>query len=77
MDETTVVQVRDVPAEVVETLKARAARRGLSLAAYLRELIVEEASLPAVDEVMARLVEDEPVNYTAENLRGFMADGRR
>lgn len=77
MGETTVVQVRDVPAEVVETLKARASRKGQSLAAYLRELIMEEASLPAVDDVMARLAEDEPINYTAEDLREFMADGRR
>ncbi|MDS1270046.1 hypothetical protein RIF23_07040 [Lipingzhangella sp. LS1_29] len=77
MGETTVVQVRDVPAEAVETLKARAARRGLPLAAYLRELILEEASLPAVDEVMARLAEDEPVNYTTEDLQDFMTDGRR
>jgi len=77
MAETTVVQVRDVPAEAVETLKARAARKGQSLTAYLRELIVEEASLPELDEVMARLAEDEPINYTAEDLRGFRADGHR
>ncbi|GAA1104433.1 FitA-like ribbon-helix-helix domain-containing protein [Nocardiopsis composta] len=77
MAETTVVQVRDVPAEAVETLKARAARKGQSLTAYLRELIVEEASLPELDEVMARLAEDEPINYTAEDLREFRADGHR
>jgi plasmid stability protein len=77
MGETSVVQVRDVPTEAVETLKARASRRGQSLAAYLRELILEEASLPELDEVMARLAEDEPINYTAEDLREFMADGRR
>ncbi|WP_017556411.1 FitA-like ribbon-helix-helix domain-containing protein [Nocardiopsis baichengensis] len=77
MAETTVVQVRDVPAEAVETLKARAARKGLSLAAYLRELILEEASLPELDEVMARLSQDEPIDYTEEDLREFRSDGRR
>lgn len=77
MSETTIVQVRDVPAEAVETLKARASRRGQSLTAYLRELILEEASLPELEEVMARLAEDEPINYTPEDLREFMSDGRR
>jgi len=36
--DTTVVQVRDVPVDVVATLKARAEARGQSLAAYLRDL---------------------------------------
>ena len=41
--DTTVVQVRDVPVEVVATLKARAEARGQSLAAYLRDLLAREA----------------------------------
>lgn len=77
MAETKVVQVRDVPAEAVETLKTRAARRGESLAAYLRELILGEASLPELDGVMARLAQDEPIDYTAEELREHRSDGRR
>ena len=66
MGDTTIVQVRDVPAEAVETL-----------AAYLRELILEEASLPELEEVMAKIAEDEPINYTAQDLREFKDDGRR
>ncbi|QBI55152.1 FitA-like ribbon-helix-helix domain-containing protein [Streptomonospora litoralis] len=77
MGETNVVQIRGVPAEAVETLKARAAERGQSLAAYLRDLIIEEASLPDPAETMARLSEDEPIAYTIEDLRDFTADGRR
>lgn len=77
VSETTNVQVRDVPAEAVETLKARASRKGKSLATYLRELILEEASLPELEEVMTRIAEDEPINYTAADLREFMGDGRR
>lgn len=52
MSETTSVQVRDVPTEAVETLKARASRRGRPLTAYLRELILEEASLPELEELL-------------------------
>jgi plasmid stability protein len=77
MSETTIVQVRDVPTEAVETLKARASSRGQSLTAFLREVILEEASLPNLEEVMARIAQDEPVSYTAEDLREFRNDGRR
>lgn len=77
MGETNVVQIRGVPTEAVDALKSRAAEKGQSLAAYLRDLIIEEASLPDPAETMARLAEDEPVAYTLEDLRGFMADGRR
>ena len=41
---STVIQVRDLPEEVVATLKARAELRGQSLAAYLRDLLTQEAA---------------------------------
>jgi plasmid stability protein len=77
MSETTIVQVRDVPTEAVEALKARASSRGQSLTAFLREVILEEASLPNLEEVMAMIAQDEPVCYPAEDLREFRNDGRR
>ncbi|MUL40211.1 hypothetical protein FZ103_03295 [Streptomonospora sp. PA3] len=77
MGETSVVQVRDVPSEAVDVLKARAARRGLSFAAYLRELIIEEAGHPDPAEVMDRLANDDPIDYSMDDLREFMNDGRR
>ena len=74
---TTVVQVRDLPDEVVATLKARADARGQSLAAYLRDLLTQEAAMPPVEDVMAAIASREPVRYSIDDLRSFAEDGRR
>lgn len=73
----TVIQVRDLPEEVVATLKARAESRGQSLAAYLRDLLTHEAAMPPVEDVMAGIASREPVRYTIDDLRSFARDGRR
>lgn len=75
--DTTVVQVRDVPVEVVATLKARADARGQSLAAYLRDLLAREAQALPIEDVMANIASRDPVSYTLEDLRSFASDGRR
>ncbi|KAA1398181.1 FitA-like ribbon-helix-helix domain-containing protein [Aeromicrobium ginsengisoli] len=48
------VQIRDVPDDARQALKARAAARGVSLNEYLRALLVEEASRPTLAEVLER-----------------------
>lgn len=48
------VTVRGVPDEVRDELAARAARAGKSLQEYLRGMLVESASRPAVDDLIAR-----------------------
>jgi hypothetical protein len=48
----TFVQVRDVPVSVIAALKARAEARGISLSAFLRDLMASEAAMPAIDEAM-------------------------
>ena len=48
------VTVRDVPDKVRDELAARAARAGMSLQEYLRGMLVESASRPAVDDVISR-----------------------
>jgi plasmid stability protein len=74
---TTVIQVRDLPEDVVATLKARAELRGQSLAAYLRDLLTQEAAMPPVEDVMADIASRESVSYTIDDLRSFAQDGRR
>lgn len=49
------VQVRDVPAGVHAVLVQRAERRGLSLSAYLREVLTQLAQTAALDEVLDAL----------------------
>ncbi len=48
------VTVRDVPEKVRDELAARAARAGKSLQEYLRGMLVDSASRPSVDDVIAR-----------------------
>lgn len=50
----SLLQIRDVPLEVRQALKARAAARGESLNAYLLDLIAREVARPTVAEVLAR-----------------------
>jgi plasmid stability protein len=48
------ITVRDVPDEVRDELAARAARAGKSLQEYLRGMLVEAASRPSAEDVIAR-----------------------
>ncbi|HSK96615.1 MAG TPA: hypothetical protein VK891_08370 [Euzebyales bacterium] len=75
--DTTVVQVRDLPTDVVATLKARAQARGQSLAAYLRDLLTDEAAKPPIEDVMAAIATRTPISYNADDLRDMIEDGRR
>lgn len=49
------VQVRDVPESTVKALRARAAERGLTLAAYLRIELERLAARPTNAEIVERL----------------------
>jgi hypothetical protein len=53
------VQVRDVPEATVNALKARAAERGLTLAAYLRAELERLAARPSNAEIVERLARRE------------------
>lgn len=75
--DVTVVQVRDVPVDVVTVLKARAEAAGQSFAAYLRDLLTREAEQVPVEDVMANIASRAPVSYSIEDLRAFISDGRR
>ncbi len=48
------VQIRNVPDETRQALKARAAARGESLNDYLLKLLIEDAARPTVREVLER-----------------------
>ena len=48
------ITVRDVPDAVRDELAGRAARAGQSLQEYLRGMLVETATRPTVDDVIAR-----------------------
>lgn len=73
---TEILQVRDVPAEDAQTLRARAAARNESLSSYLRELIHEDASRPEMAEVLARVASRESIEATSHEVRSFIEEGR-
>ncbi|MDZ7800822.1 MAG: hypothetical protein U5K81_08550 [Trueperaceae bacterium] len=48
------IQIRDVPEDVHDALRRRAAARGTSLQQYLRSKLIEMARQPTLDEVLDR-----------------------
>lgn len=48
------ITVRDVPNQVRDELAGRAARAGMSLQEYLRGMLIQSATRPAVDDLIAR-----------------------
>jgi plasmid stability protein len=51
------ITIRDIPDETRSELAARAARGGRSMQEYLRHQLIELASSPDVDDVLARVRE--------------------
>lgn len=74
------VTIRDVPDKVRDELAARAARAGMSLQEYLRGMLIESASRPMVDDVIARArarVESTGVRVDAKAIITARDAGRR
>ncbi|MFN0092792.1 MAG: FitA-like ribbon-helix-helix domain-containing protein [Acidimicrobiales bacterium] len=61
------VQIKNVPSEVHRTLRTRAAQAGQSLQEYLLARLVEDASRPTLDEVLARVGERSGGRLTFDN----------
>lgn len=74
---TEIVQIRDVPAEDVEVLRARATSRSMSLSSYLRELIHDDTSRPAMADVLAQIAARDSIDASGEDIRSFINDDRR
>lgn len=55
------IQIRNVPDELHRTLKARAAKLGMTLSDYLLSEIERVAEKPTLSEMMERLARLEPV----------------
>jgi len=70
--------VRDVPDDVVETLKERAAAEGRSLSAYVATELTRIAARPTNAEVVARLRDrDRSTGPTADEIVAAVEAGRR
>ena len=56
------IQIRNVPDDIHRTLKARAAKEGMSLTEYLMREVVDLAQRPTVAEVTQRIRKRSRVN---------------
>lgn len=60
-DMSKMIQIRNVPDELHRTLKARAARAGMSLSDYLLNEVRAAATRPTLEEFLERLKRRRPV----------------
>ena len=74
---TEIIQVRDVPAADAQVLRARAESRGMSLSSYLRELIHDDTSRPAMVDVLTRIGTRRSVEGSSDDIRSYIEDDRR
>ena len=74
---TSVLQVRDVPENVLARLRERAAALGISLSAYVRALLTYDADHPTIAEAIARMTSRTPVAVTNEEIISAIHEGRR
>ena len=74
----TTLYIRDVPDDVAETLKERAAAGGMSLSAYVGAELAKIASRPTNAEIAARLMSrDRSTGPTAEDIVAAVGAGRQ
>ena len=51
------IQIREIPEDAYEVIRLRARASGRSIQAYMREVVVDLASRPTTEEVLAVLAE--------------------
>jgi hypothetical protein len=73
----SILQVRDVPQEVLARLRERASAQGVSLSQYVRDLLADDAERPAIAEVVERIEDRAAVNVTDAEILDAIHEGRR
>ncbi len=58
------IQIRNVPDDLHQRLKMRAAQTGLSLSDYLKRELVRAAETPTLDELLERTSRRPPVDLS-------------
>lgn len=74
---TSILQVRDLPEDVVAKLRERAAGRGISLSAYVRDVLTHDAEQETTAEAIARIESRTPVEVEDEDVLSGMHEKRR
>jgi hypothetical protein len=56
------IQIRNVPDWLHREIERRARVKGLTMTAFIQQLLEREVALPPIEEVFARLASHEPVD---------------
>ena len=56
------IQIRNVPDSLHREIERRARAQGMTMTAYLQQLLEREVARPPADEVFARVASREPVD---------------
>jgi plasmid stability protein len=71
------IQVKNVPPELHERLRARARSEGRNLSDYVRDVLERDLLVPSMREWLDRLARDEPVsNLSSEEIVATIHAGR-
>lgn len=71
------IQVKNVPPELHERLRARARAEGRNLSDYVRDVLERDLLVPSMREWLDRLAQDEPVsNLSSEEIVATIHAGR-
>ncbi|HEU0287505.1 MAG TPA: antitoxin [Nocardioidaceae bacterium] len=73
----TILQVRDMPVDVLAKLRERAAAQGMSLSQYVRDLLSQDAAQPTISEVVDQIAARAPVNVSDEEILDAIHEDRR
>lgn len=73
----SILQVRDIPEDVLAKLRERAEARGVSLSAYVREILAVEADQEPMTEVIERIASREPVEVSDADILAAIHEERR
>ena len=70
------LQVKNVPEELHERIRARARATGQTISQCVLELLAEEFGGPTVKEWIAQIEEREPVDLTGADVAEIIREGR-
>ncbi len=74
---TETLEVRDIPGTDVAVLRKRASPSKMSLSAYVRELIREEAARLDMEEALTKIGARERIPAEGEHVRSYIEAGHR
>lgn len=75
------IQVREIPEDAYEVIRKRARASGRSMQSYMRDVVVDLASRPTVEEILARMetarADSETPGATHESILADLREDRR